>query len=150
MPSFLEFTLSPDIYFLVLNIYIVDFCLWSTLWVVMILFLKIKKNMSLAQSLSRVRLWDPTDCSLPGSSLHRMLQARVLQWVAISFSRNREKHEFNTIEEKQRMYILKQKWLCERAILTVIRKWGLSFIQHIVLQSECLLNIGFSYLQMFS
>ena len=95
-------------------------------------------------------LCDPMDCSPPGSSLHRILQARVLQWVAISFSRNREKHEFNTTEEKQRMYILKQKWLCERAIVTVIRKWGLSFIQHIVLQSECLLNIGFSYLQMFS
>ena len=27
------------------------------------------------------------DCSLPGSSIHGSLQARVLQWVAISFSR---------------------------------------------------------------
>ena len=27
------------------------------------------------------------DCSLPGSSLHGILQARVLEWVAISFSR---------------------------------------------------------------
>ena len=72
------------------------------------------------------------------------------------FKNRREKHEFNTIEEKQRMYILKQKLLCERAILIVIRKWedalcrGLSFIQHIVPQSEFLLNIGFSYLHMFS
>ena len=32
-------------------------------------------------------LWDPMDCSLPGSSLHGILQARVLEWVAISFSR---------------------------------------------------------------
>ena len=31
-------------------------------------------------------LWDPMDCSLPGSSLHGILQARVLEWVAISFS----------------------------------------------------------------
>ena len=30
---------------------------------------------------------DPMDCSLPGSSLHGILQARVLEWVAISFSR---------------------------------------------------------------
>ena len=29
----------------------------------------------------------PLDCSLPGSSLHGILQARVLEWVAISFSR---------------------------------------------------------------
>ena len=32
-------------------------------------------------------LWDPRNCSLPGSSLHGILQARVLEWVAISFSR---------------------------------------------------------------
>ena len=31
-------------------------------------------------------LCDPMDCSLPGSSLHRILQARVLEWAAISFS----------------------------------------------------------------
>ena len=31
-------------------------------------------------------LCDPMDCSLPGSSLHGILQARVLEWVAISFS----------------------------------------------------------------
>ena len=27
------------------------------------------------------------DCTLPGSSAHRMFQARILEWVAISFSR---------------------------------------------------------------
>ena len=27
-------------------------------------------------------LRDPTDCSLPGSSLHGILQARILEWVA--------------------------------------------------------------------
>ena len=32
-------------------------------------------------------LWDSMDCSLPGSSLHGIFQARVLEWVAISFSR---------------------------------------------------------------
>ena len=30
---------------------------------------------------------DPMDCSLPGSSVHGILQARILAWVAISFSR---------------------------------------------------------------
>ena len=28
----------------------------------------------------------PMDCSLPGSSIHGILQARILEWVAISFS----------------------------------------------------------------
>ena len=32
-------------------------------------------------------LSDPTDCSPPGSSVHRILQARMLDWVAISSSR---------------------------------------------------------------
>ena len=32
-------------------------------------------------------LWDSVDCSLPGSSVHGILQARILEWVAISFSR---------------------------------------------------------------
>ena len=36
---------------------------------------------------SYLTLCDPMDCSLPGSSLHGILQARVLGWVAISFSR---------------------------------------------------------------
>ena len=40
------------------------------------------------KSLSTVlTLCDPMDCSLPGSSLHGILQARILEWVAISFSR---------------------------------------------------------------
>ena len=32
-------------------------------------------------------LCDPTDCSPPGSSVHRILQARILEWIAIPFSR---------------------------------------------------------------
>ena len=31
-------------------------------------------------------LCSPVDCSLPGSSIHQILQARILEWVAISFS----------------------------------------------------------------
>ena len=34
-------------------------------------------------------LCSPIDCSLPGSSVHGMSQARILEWVAISFSKNR-------------------------------------------------------------
>ena len=32
-------------------------------------------------------LWDPVDCSLPGSSIQRILQATILEWVAIPHSR---------------------------------------------------------------
>ena len=33
-------------------------------------------------------LRDPMDCSLPGSSIHGIFQARILEWVAIAFSRD--------------------------------------------------------------
>ena len=36
---------------------------------------------------SCLSLCDPLDCSLPGSSLHGIFQARILEWVAISFSK---------------------------------------------------------------
>ena len=54
------------------------------------------------QSLSQWSLWnlakvkvarlcltlcDPMDCSLPGSSVHGILQARILEWIAVPFSR---------------------------------------------------------------
>ena len=32
-------------------------------------------------------LCDPVDCSLPGSFVHRILQARILEWVAMPSSR---------------------------------------------------------------
>ena len=43
-----------------------------------------KKDSEVAQSCPT--LCDPMDCSLPGSSIHGIFQARVLEWVAISFS----------------------------------------------------------------
>ena len=39
-----------------------------------------------AQSLSCVQLCDPVDCGLPDSSVGGIFQARILEWVAISFS----------------------------------------------------------------
>ena len=33
-------------------------------------------------------LCNPMDCSLPGFSVHGILQARILEWVTISFSRD--------------------------------------------------------------
>ena len=39
------------------------------------------------KSHSCVRFCNPMDCSPPGSSVHRILQVRVLEWIAISFSK---------------------------------------------------------------
>ena len=41
-------------------------------------------NRCVLSHLSRVQLCDPVDCSPPGSSVHGILQARTLEWVALS------------------------------------------------------------------
>ena len=45
--------------------------------------MKVKSESEVAQSCPT--LSDPMDCSLPGSSIHGIFQARVLEWVAISY-----------------------------------------------------------------
>ena len=46
--------------------------------------MKVKSESEVAQLC--VTLSDPMDCSLPGSSVHGILQARVREWGAIAFS----------------------------------------------------------------
>ena len=46
--------------------------------------MKVKSESEVAQSC--LTLSDPMDCSLPGSSVHGIFQARVLEWGAIAFS----------------------------------------------------------------
>ena len=46
--------------------------------------MKVKSESEVAQSCPT--LSDPLDCSLPGSSVHGIFQARVLEWEAIAFS----------------------------------------------------------------
>ena len=46
--------------------------------------MKVKSESEVAQSCPTLR--DPMDCSPPGSSVHEIFQARVLEWGAIAFS----------------------------------------------------------------
>ena len=46
--------------------------------------MEVKSESEVAQSCPTLR--DPMDCSLPGSSVHGIFQARVLEWGAIAFS----------------------------------------------------------------
>ena len=48
--------------------------------------MKVKSESEVAQLC--LTLWDPMDCSLPGSSVHGIFQARVLEWGAIAFSKS--------------------------------------------------------------
>ena len=49
--------------------------------------MKVKSESEVAQSYPTLR--DPMDYSLPGSSIHGISQARILEWGAIAFSHNK-------------------------------------------------------------
>ena len=53
---------------------------WGSIWTY-----ECQRESEAAQSC--LTLCDPTDCSLSGSSVHGIFKARVLEWIAISFSR---------------------------------------------------------------
>ena len=50
-------------------------------------FIGRKKESESEVAQSCLTLCNPMDCSLPGSSVHGIFQAIVLEWIAISFSR---------------------------------------------------------------
>ena len=57
--------------------------------------MKVKSESEVAQSFPT--LSDPMDCSLPGSSIHGIFQARVLEWVAIVFSERTKPREYQIV-----------------------------------------------------
>ena len=63
-------------------------------------------------------LGDPMDCSPPVSSIHGISQARILEWVAISFSRGssqpRDRTFFSCISCIAGRFFTTEPWLCPR------------------------------------
>ena len=70
-------------------------------------------------------LRNPMDCSLPGSSVHGIFQARVLEWGAIAFSR--EPEAFVKISKLHHLLQLARGPLCQRSPLNAgkvrFKKW---------------------------
>ena len=84
------------------------------------LFLQCFHGGSVSQSCPT--LWDPMDLRPPGSSVHGILQARILEWVAIPFSRGsswpsdgtRVSHiagRFLTVWATSEVFFLKTHWI---------------------------------------
>ena len=42
-------------------------------------------------------LCDPMDYSLPGSTIHEIFQARILEWIAVSFSRSSQPRDWTQV-----------------------------------------------------
>ena len=53
---------------------------------------------------SCLTLWDIMDGSLPGSSIHDMLQARILEWVVDIFFRNKDYSDASVIMQYSRCW----------------------------------------------
>ena len=79
--------------------------------------MKMKSEREVAQSC--LTLHDPMDCSLPGSSVHGIFQARVLEWGAITFS-----------DMVLRMVIIQQRFL------KVKLKHEILFLPHLRVQNK--------------
>jgi len=60
--------------------------------------MKLKSESEVAESCPT--LSDPMDCGPPGSSVHGIFQARVLEWGAIAFSRQEYLWQLIKIEKK--------------------------------------------------
>ena len=56
-------------------------------------------------------LCDPMDCSLPGFSIHGIFQARILEWVAISFSNTQTYSWNNLCNHRFDMWIIFQMYI---------------------------------------
>ena len=62
--------------------------------------MKVKSERQAAQSCPT--LSDPMDCSVPGSSIHGIFQARVLEWGAIAFSKSISKSTYSQKKKKKK------------------------------------------------
>ena len=83
-------------------------------------FFFFKSESEVAQSC--LTLCDPMDCSLPGSSVHGIFQARVLDWGAIAFSCKLDYLESNASAQQENTNKMKRQ----------TREWGKIFADHIL------------------
>ena len=75
--------------------------------------MKVKSESEVAQSCPT--LSDPMDCSPPGSSIHGIFQARVLEWGAIAFSANQTNGLKKKKKKNQKTGLSKQEEAREKS-----------------------------------
>ena len=76
--------------------------------------MKVKSESEVSQSCPTLR--DPMDCSLPGSSVHGIFQARVLEWGAIAFSHDQPRQHI----KKQTHYFGDKVHLVKAMVFPVV------------------------------
>ena len=94
--------------------------------------MKVKSEREVAQWYPT--LSDPMDCNLPGSSIHGIFQARVLEWGAIVFSKstlshiqNKHQKDISEIGRARNSEILgKKKKLAKMVRMNILKLWKLT------------------------
>ena len=69
---------------------------------------------------SSLTLCDPMHCSLPGSCFHGIFQARVLEWVALSYSRDLESNGLLIPIQHRGSESSARQWCCNRTCMPVL------------------------------
>ena len=83
---------------------------------------------------SCLTLCDPMDCGPPGSSVHGMLQARILEWVAILFSRGSSRPRDRTwVSCMASSEVLEEKEIEKPRLKAHWASWTLGFINRVVM-----------------
>ena len=82
--------------------------------------MKVKSESEVAQSCPT--FGDPMDCSLPGSSIHGIFQARVLEWDAIAYEVREIVQETRVKTIPMEKKCKKPKWLSEEALQIPVKR----------------------------
>ena len=92
-------------------------------------------------------LCDPMDCSPPGSSVHGILQARILEWVAILFSRGssqpRDRTQVSRIAGRCfSLWATRESWVGIKNALSLIE---ILYLEDFIIKLLCILQQNKSF-----
>ena len=107
--------------------------------------MKVKSESEVTQSC--LTLTDPMDCSLPGSSVHGIFQARVLEWGAIAFSKyvSYIRVILDTFLKNKYLYMF---WLKKIRLLTIIYSIYVLFLSFHYFFTLKLLQVSYAWYMM--
>ena len=91
--------------------------------------MKVKSKSEVAQLCPN--LSDPMDCSLPGSSIHGIFQARVLEWGVIAFSHS-------TLRKGNNLWTFETPWTARRSNQSILKEISPEYsLEGVMLKLQC-------------
>ena len=91
---------------------------------------------------SCLTLCDPMDCSLPGTSVHGIFQARVLEWVAIAFSDKIARRNINNLRHADDTTLMAESEEELKSLLMKMKEEGEKFDLKLNIQKTKIMASG--------